>query len=115
MSASCSTSPSSGERRLGRGKGPAWSPDGGRIAFTRDAVVYVIESDGSGERRIGRGDYFSWSPGGTHIAVGRDSKNPSGPRPETAIWVLNVDGSGERRIWPPQGLCECGSPTWLPD
>jgi Tol biopolymer transport system component len=104
-----------GERRLGRGNGPLWSPDGSRIAFTRDRAVYVIDSDGGGERRIGRGDTVSWSPSGTHIAVLRDSRKPSGPRSKTAIWVLNVDGSGERRIWPRRGLCECSSPAWLPD
>ena len=68
----------SGELRLGLGKGPVWSPDGGRIAFIRERVVYAIDSDGSGERRLGRGDYhLSWSPSGTQIAVRRDFGRPS--------------------------------------
>ena len=37
---------------LARGSTPAWAPDGGRIAFTRDRCVYVINRDGSGVRRL---------------------------------------------------------------
>lgn len=112
----------SGELRLGLGKGPVWSPDGGRIAFIRERVVYAIDSDGSGERRLGRGDYhLSWSPSGTQIAVRRDFGRPSPGKfgglarfGKRAIWVWNVDGSGGRQIWPRQGLCECGHPAWQP-
>ena len=112
----------SGELRLGLGKGPVWSPDGGRIAFIRGRVVYAIDSDGSGERRLGRGDYhLSWSPDGTQIAVRRDFGRPSPGKfgglarfGKRAIWVWNVDGSGGRQIWPRQGLCECGHPAWQP-
>jgi len=39
-------------RRLTRGGGPSWSPDGRRIAFTRIPAIYVINADGTGERRI---------------------------------------------------------------
>ena len=50
----------SGQRRLTRNPafdgGPAWSPDGRRIAFVsnRDGSyeVYVMNADGSGQRRL---------------------------------------------------------------
>jgi Tol biopolymer transport system component len=50
---------------------PAFSPDGGRIAFIRDVTktnseIFVARSDGSGERRItdtpGADDDPSWQP-----------------------------------------------------
>ena len=47
------------QRRLTRrGSGPAWSPDGRRIAFVsrRDGnlEIYVMNADGSGQRRLTR-------------------------------------------------------------
>ena len=52
----------SGKRRLTRNAGcdfgPAWSPDGRKIAFSRGAnlhqQVYVMNADGSGQRRLTR-------------------------------------------------------------
>jgi TolB protein len=57
--------------------GPAWSPDGSRIAFFRasdppsNAVVFTIGADGSGERRITRGLNPQWTAGGTRLLVDR--------------------------------------------
>lgn len=49
--------------------GPAWSPDGARIAFTgankpdvNTQHVYTINADGSGIDRITDGDVSDWSP-----------------------------------------------------
>ncbi len=45
---------------------PAWSPDGGRIAFVSDRDgdlgVYVMYADGSGVERLGDGYNPAWSP-----------------------------------------------------
>ncbi len=113
----------SGLRRLTRGPawdgGPAWSPDGRKIAFTRtippgegsgpwQSDVYVINVDGSGERNL-TGDGVSsgpvWSPDGQKIAFTswRDGK--------PGIYVMNADGSGRRRLMRNGG----GLPSWSPD
>jgi TolB protein len=34
------------------GKDPVFSPDGRKIAFTRDGSVYTVNADGTGERRV---------------------------------------------------------------
>ena len=66
----------SGQRRLTHNTagdyGPAWSPDGQKIAFVsqRDGhtnhEIYLMNADGSGQRNLTRTpvqeDYFSWSP-----------------------------------------------------
>lgn len=78
---------------------PHWSPDGTRIAFTRQGEgaqsdVYVMHADGSNVRQLtsgGSGEtnlYPAWSPDGTKIAylAGVDG----GPG---ALVVMNPDGS----------------------
>jgi Tol biopolymer transport system component len=116
----------SDQRRLANGgvpgcgheAGPAWSPDGRRIAIVSDGQfttptkppygfgetdIYVMNADGSGQRRLTRtaGSEHSpaWSPDGRTIAFsGRGG-----------IYVMNADGSGR------QNLAPGGLPAWSPD
>ena len=64
------------ERLLTAGSSPSWAPEGGRIAFIRDADVYVIESSGHGLRRITTSDAVegepAWSPDGKRLAFVSD-------------------------------------------
>jgi dipeptidyl aminopeptidase/acylaminoacyl peptidase len=87
---------------------PAWSPDGGRIAFVsyRDgfAEIYGMNADGSGETNLTNspdGELApAWSADGTKIAFTRLGW----------IYVMNSDGTGQ------VGLGVSGSlPSWSPD
>jgi Tol biopolymer transport system component len=104
----------SGERRLtfhsAADHDAAWSPDGRRILFVRNASVSVVSADGSGLTRLFSGslvDDAAWSPDGRRIAFGRDGE----------IWVMNADGSGQTRLTRNAGLTEMedGEPDWSPD
>lgn len=86
--------------------GPAWSPDGGRIALVRsdDAEpgifvvnIYVMNADGSGRTNLTGSDSDfdfapSWSPDGTRIlfATVRDG--------DLEAYVMNADGSGPTNL-----------------
>jgi Tol biopolymer transport system component len=101
-----------------REEGPAWSPDGGRLAFigsARDGTshLFVMNADGSGQTplasRGGASDFLSpepaWSPDGTRIVY-------SGPVPaHPGIFVINADGSGETRL---TDAYDAGA-AWSPD
>ena len=46
-----------------------WSPDGSRIAFVSEQIVFVKNSDGTGvATEIGQGLEPRWSPDGTKMA-----------------------------------------------
>ena len=81
-------------------RGPFWSPDGSRIAFTsqrdRNDEIYVMDADGSNQRRLTNDPaqewWSSWSPDGSRIAFvsNRDGNNE--------IYVMDADGSNQQRL-----------------
>ena len=60
------------------------------IAFERNAVIYVMNSDGTDQRRLVTGCCFEWSPDGTKIAFYRPNSN--------SLWVIGADGTGLSRL-----------------
>jgi len=94
---------------------PAVSPDGSRIAFTRNWDIHVMNADGTGVRRLtftgGVGFQPSWSPDGTRIAFGEQG----------GIFVIGVDGTGLTRLTTPSADQSAilpyadGDPAWSPD
>jgi TolB protein len=111
----------------------AWSPDGRRIAFTRneevgesttftDDDVFVIEGDGDDPRQLtpeqdGRSSgQPTWSPDGSEIAFVRGQSVASTvPSRFGGLFVMRADGSDVRRLTPdPPGGADT-SPAWSPD
>jgi Tol biopolymer transport system component len=69
--------------------GAAWSPDGRRIAFSRDGELWVMRSDGSQQRALGvRGAGPAWSPDGRRIAFTRVGD----------VNVVDADGTNLRTV-----------------
>jgi Tol biopolymer transport system component len=95
-----------GLRRLTKGydsRGPVWSPDGKKLAFTRQLPrytgPYVINADGSGGKLVkvrpfGYGP--SWSPDGTRLAFTKHVR--AGKGTQTDIFVADLRRGGTRRL-----------------
>jgi TolB protein len=102
-------------------EGPAWSPDGGAIAFNFDNYnLFVINEDGSGVRQLT--DYElglavgtpSWSHSGDKIAYALGRSDGSVPLRELPrdIWV--VDGDGDAKVKLTDGAGFYYNPIWSP-
>lgn len=103
---------------------PAWSPDGGKLAFvatpspsssTED--LYVSRADGSERIRLALGvspvldNPFAWSPDGRRVAFVRTTGLGAGPHPGS-IFVVPAVGGAERRIDRAQSIYQL---AWSPD
>jgi len=118
----------SGRRALAGGElgfEPSISPDGRRIAFSRNTdvgvtSVYVMNVDGSGTTAVAQGIVLNpgpvWSPNGCQIAFRSSLETQGGA--VGRISIVNADGTGLRQVSPEPGPNEFAfdeSPTWSPD
>jgi Tol biopolymer transport system component len=121
---SCKTKPPACEDRLA----PAWSPDGGSIAYVREwgalkigkpwgpqgqianSDLYVMAADGTDVRRVTRLSAAkpyavdlgrpTWSPDRKHVAF-EVTESPRGtPAGKAALFIVGTDGSGLKRLTP---------------
>ena len=99
-------------RYSGMDWGPAWSPDGSKIAFYSERGLMVMDAAGSRQKRLIRqaGDRLSapsWSPDGTKIAF------VSGQDGNAEIYVINADGSNSVNLTQHPG--QDYDVSWSPD
>ena len=95
---------------------PAWSPDGGQIAFAssrsgRLPTIWVMNQDGSNPRPVGRvdGEYPAWSPDGRSIAFDHQTFGAT----SWDIWVMDADGSHPKPLV--KTRADDQGPAWSPD
>ena len=94
---------------------PAYSPDGGRIAFVHDAggrgQVHVMNEDGTDAVNISDNAFCErapvWSPDGSKLAFISDREG------DWDICVMDADGSGQRRLAGNPGVDRAAA--WSPD
>ena len=77
---------------------PAYSPDGSKVAFTRNTSIWVMNANGKQQKRLTRGsgsfDWATWSPDGTKIAYASNETQAD----NTDIYVMNANGKHHVRL-----------------
>ena len=111
-----------GARSWAAGARLAWSPDGGRIAFSRWVVdvrrLAILNLEGSGQTTLST-DFCrpwgataaDWSPDGTKLVFYCDIHG----NPNAQAWIATVSPSGGAFVTIGDALQLGGWPTWSPD
>jgi dipeptidyl aminopeptidase/acylaminoacyl peptidase len=99
-------------------RGPVWSPDGTKIAFTTvdagdlTSSLEVVNADGSGLHTVFSGPNQnvnpSWSPDGRTIAF------ESNATFRFRIWLVGEEGANLRPLLPPDPAADDRLPQWSP-
>jgi TolB protein len=105
-----------GLRRLPiTGFAPAWSPQGGRLAYLRTSNLLTANADGGEEllvtsnvSALGRP---AWSPDGQQIAFVRSEQSDCSVYLEEHLYIINRDGTDESRLFYPTCWNDF-SPDW---
>lgn len=119
----------------------ALSPDGTRIAYSKDGVIHIMSSDGSGDQPLQPGNFPEFAPNGQRIVyvangeiramdldgsdvetlrAGGDMPDWSSDgriafRDSRSIWVMDADGSDPRELVADTPTDSYASPRWSPD
>ena len=113
---------------------PAWSPNGGRIAFLSDAgrsdddgsaqrlSLFTMAADGTDVQQVLDDEFMmlhqppQWSPDGRHLAVVRYMEVKNGfvekiSQSDRELYVVGADGAEPRRL----AADVVSGPSWSPD
>jgi Tol biopolymer transport system component len=105
-----------GLRRLAAdARGPAWSPDGRKIAYTSPSAggVWIMSADGSGKRQVtpapGGTDWVTWSPDGRRLLFSSTAFSGA-----DTLEVVDTDGSGLESVFTSSSGIAGYTPAWAP-
>jgi Tol biopolymer transport system component len=98
--------------------GPAFSPNGQKIAFDRNGAIWTMNADGSGQAQLTQPPGFSedgapnWAPDGSKLVFSSD-RHCSTSCAQIDLYTVNADGSNVTRLR--TGLTAALGPAWSPD
>ena len=101
-----------------RAEQPAYSPDGSKIAFTRNNDIYVMNANGTGEVPItgieGPDRDPAWSPDGTQIVYVSNHTVSGGGTTGFELFITPAGGGGQRQVTDTPNNATSDAPAWSP-
>lgn len=78
---------------------PAWSPDGGTIAYTGEPDIMLVDLQGGPVRSLGvSGECSTWSPDGSRIMFCSNAMNRGLGVDNWDVFVMDADGTNVRQL-----------------
>lgn len=75
-------------------RSPKWSPDGGRITWSSNVIVMIMDIEGENRKSLDFGNNPSWSPNSDYIIY----SNANIDFTKEVLWKINIDGSERTQL-----------------
>ncbi|MGC9345087.1 MAG: hypothetical protein ACP5E3_20450 [Bacteroidales bacterium] len=73
---------------------PTFSPTSNLLAWSSDAEIYIMDTDGSNQKRLDFGQYPAWTPDGKFVIYSNTNEDVS----KEVLWKIDINGKNKTQL-----------------